>query len=69
MEMNHRSLVWLNKLKESNSWLTGWSLAVQPFNYSVVHRAGLSNGNADTLSRVNMVPEQNAATNSSVGSL
>ncbi|KAL5509594.1 hypothetical protein EMCRGX_G004988 [Ephydatia muelleri] len=34
VETDHRSLVWLNKLKESNSRLTRWSLALQPFNYS-----------------------------------
>ena len=66
VETDHRSLVWLNKLKESNSRLTRWSLALQPFNYSVVHRAGLSNGNADALSRVSTVTEHDGATNSFV---
>ena len=31
VETDQRSLVWLNKLKESNSRLTRQSLAVQPF--------------------------------------
>ena len=66
VETDHRSLVWLNKLKESNSRLTRWSQALQPFNYSVVHRAGLSNGNADALSRVSTVAEHDGATNSFV---
>eukprot|EP00731_Ephydatia_muelleri_P001017 Em0001g1017a len=62
VETDHRSLVWLNKLKESNSRLTRWSLALQPYQYTVVHRAGLSNGNADALSRVNMGTDQDRAT-------
>ena len=62
VETDHRSFVWLNKLKESNSRLTRWSLALQPYQYTVVHRAGLSNGNADALSRVNMGTDQDRAT-------
>ena len=62
VETDYQSLVWLNKLKESNSRLTRWSLALQPYQYTVVHRAGLSNGNADALSRVNMGTDQDRAT-------
>ena len=51
VEMDHRSLIWLDKLKESNSRLTCWSLALQPFSYTVTHWAGMNNGNADVLSR------------------
>eukprot|EP00731_Ephydatia_muelleri_P021055 Em0013g782a len=51
VETDHRSLVWMDKLKDSNSRLTRWSLSMQPFNFTVVHRAGQANGNADALSR------------------
>eukprot|EP00731_Ephydatia_muelleri_P002480 Em0001g2480a len=43
--------IWMDKLKDSNSRLTRWSLSMQPFNFTVVHRAGQANGNADALSR------------------
>ena len=51
IETDHRSLVWLNRLKENNSRLTRWSLALQPYTFEVVHRTGVKNGNADALSR------------------
>ena len=51
IQTDHRSLEWLDRLKENNSRLTRWSLALQPFNFTVEYRAGLKNGNADALSR------------------
>ena len=51
VQTDHRALVWLDKLKDKNSCLTRWSLALQPFQFSVSHRAGRANGNADALSR------------------
>ena len=51
VETDHRSLVWLDKLKDSNSRLTRWSLVLQPYDFTVVHRSGSANGNADGLSR------------------
>ncbi|KAL5467240.1 hypothetical protein EMCRGX_G031440 [Ephydatia muelleri] len=47
----HRSLEWLDRLKENNSRLTRWSLALQPYQYSVQYRTGQKNGNADALSQ------------------
>ena len=52
IQTDHRSLEWLDRLKENNSRLTRWSLALQPYKFVVEHRAGLKNGNADALSRV-----------------
>ena len=49
VQTNHRSLKWLHRLKENNARLTRWSLSLQP--YSVEHRAGKENGNADGLSQ------------------
>ena len=51
IQTDHRSLKWLNRLKENNSRLTRWSLALQPFTFVVEHRSGTANGNADALSR------------------
>ena len=51
IQTDHRALMWLNKLKEKNARLTRWSLALQPYTFEIVHRAGTANGNADGLSR------------------
>lgn len=51
IQTDHRSLTWLDKLKDNNARLTRWSLFLQPYNYTVEHRAGKANGNADALSR------------------
>ena len=56
IQTDHRSLVWLNKLKEKNARLTRWSLALQAYTFNVVHRAGSANGNADALSRAALEP-------------
>ena len=49
---DHRSLKWLNSLKDKNGRLTRWSLSLQPYVFDVVHKAGVKNGNADALSRI-----------------
>lgn len=51
VQTDHRSLMWMDKLKDSNTRLMRWSLSLQPFMFKVVHRTGKSNGNADCLSR------------------
>ena len=51
IQTDHRSLEWLDRLKESNPRLCRWSLSLQPYQYEVVHRSGKMNMNADTLSR------------------
>ncbi len=48
---DHRALKYLNTLKNSNPRLTRWSLALQPFNFSITNKAGSLNGNANGLSR------------------
>ena len=48
---DHRSLEWLDRIKENNGRLTRWSLFLQPYQYTVVYRPGTQNGNADGLSR------------------
>ena len=51
IQTDHRVLQWLDRLKETNSRLTRWSLALQPFKFTVQHRSGRANANADALSR------------------
>ena len=41
----------MSRNKETNARVTRWFLSLQPFAFSVVHRAGAAHGNADALSR------------------
>ena len=52
IQTDHRSLEWLDRLKKNNARLTRWSLALQPYQYTVKYRTGKSNSNADGLSRL-----------------
>ena len=51
IQTDHRALEWLNRLKDNNARLTRWSLALQPYQFTVRYRAGVANSNADGLSR------------------
>ena len=51
VQTDHRCLEWLDRFKDDNSRLTRWSLALQPFKFTVQHRPGRANNNADALSR------------------
>ncbi|GFW57625.1 retrovirus-related Pol polyprotein from transposon 297 [Trichonephila clavipes] len=48
---DHNPLVWLNRNVSSNPRLMRWALALQPYNFRIVHRSGKSHKNADSLSR------------------
>ncbi|GFX88183.1 retrovirus-related Pol polyprotein from transposon 297 [Trichonephila clavipes] len=48
---DHNPLVWLNRNVSSNPRLMRWALALQPYNFKIVHRSGRSHKNADSLSR------------------
>ena len=48
---DHQALKYLQNMKNSNSRLTRWALAIQPFQFVIVHKSGLDNTNADGLSR------------------
>lgn len=52
VETDHRALQWINKMKDTNARVTRWSLALQPFHFSVNHRPGSRNVTADFLSRL-----------------
>ena len=49
---DHRSLEWLDWMKENNARLACWSLLLQPYQYTMEHKPRVKNGNADTLSRL-----------------
>ena len=53
IETDHCSLVWMERLKHTNNRLAQWSLALQPYQFTIRQRAGEANGNADALSRTN----------------
>ena len=44
-------LRYLSSMKDKHGRVARWYLALQPYDYEVVHRAGRLNGNADGLSR------------------
>ena len=48
---DHAPLVWMSRNKERNARVTRWFLSLQPFAFSVIHRSGASHGNANALSR------------------
>ncbi|XP_057195726.1 uncharacterized protein LOC130557734 [Triplophysa rosa] len=49
---DHAPLQWMARAKDTNARVTRWFLALQDFHFTVQHRAGASNGNADGLSRM-----------------
>ena len=48
---DHKALIHLQTMRNTNSRLTRWSLALQPFSFDVIHKPGANNTNADGLSR------------------
>ncbi|GBM26148.1 hypothetical protein AVEN_251587-1 [Araneus ventricosus] len=48
---DNNPLVWLKNNAILNPRLMRWALALQPFNYTVVHRSGKNPLNVDALSR------------------
>ena len=54
IQTDHRSLEWLDRVKDTNGRLTRWSLFLQSYQYSITYRSGKQNGNADALSRSTM---------------
>ena len=52
IQTDHYSLTWLDRMKETNSRLTRWSLFLQSYHFTVTHRSGKDNANVDALSRL-----------------
>lgn len=48
---DHQPLRWLMSLKEPNSKLVRWRLKLEEFDYTIIHKPGKYNTNADALSR------------------
>ena len=51
------ALKWLQKIKDQNGRLGRWSIKLQGYHFTVIHKAGVRNQNADALSR-RPYPEQ-----------
>ena len=64
---DHRLLEWLERPKENNSRLIRWSLALQPYSFTVKYCKGIPNHNADALSR--LFSEDGHATKEGEGSV
>ena len=51
IETDHDPLTHLGSMKDSHGRLARWALALQAYQFTIVHRAGTANANADGLSR------------------
>ena len=56
LHMDHKSLVWLHRFKDTEGMMSRWLHALQQFQFSIVHRPGKDHGNADGLSRAPSSP-------------
>ena len=54
VQTDHRCLEWLDRAKFDNPRLTQWYLSLQPYHFTVQHRPGSANGNADALSQASV---------------
>ena len=52
LQTDHHALQWLGSFKDKNGRLMQWSLMLQPYSFTMQHRAGSQNGNDDALSRL-----------------
>ena len=42
VQTDHRALIWLDRLKDTKSRLTRWSLSLQQYKFTVTHRPGIT---------------------------
>ena len=59
---DHAALKWLMDIKDPTGKLARWSLTIQQYDFTIKHRSGTSNGNADALSRRPHFPSISAIT-------
>ena len=52
IQTDHHPLQWLDQKKNKNGRLTHWSLLLHSYKFTIHHRSGKENSNADTLSRL-----------------
>ena len=57
---DHEPLRWLMTTQKLTGKMARWSLLLQEYDFTVHHRAGVDNTNADCLSRFPLVSEENA---------
>ena len=48
---DHNALKWLMSIQDPTGRVARWALLIQQFDFDIVHRPGVTNGNADALSR------------------
>jgi hypothetical protein len=58
---DHQPLTWLFNVKDPGSRLMRWRLKLAEYQYEVVYKPGVTNTNADALSRVNQVMLNNTS--------
>ena len=51
IQTDHHALSYLDNMRTTNSRLTRWAWALQPFQFRVIYRPASANSNADGLSR------------------
>ena len=57
IQTDHHSLVWLDRLKESNTRLARWSLALQPYQFEVTYRPGSANNQVPSVIMLHLANE------------
>ena len=59
---DHMALKYLMNVKADTGRIARWALALQGYDYTVIHRKGVANTNADALSRREYDPEKEVET-------
>lgn len=49
---DHKPILWIFNVKDPGSRLVRWRLKLEEYDYTIVHKSGVNNTNADSLSRI-----------------